>query len=124
MHEHQSHHAFLPECAVMRAAGATVAAAAVGAAAAPPAIVLPAAGVCGKFAQEDVRLPVTDSFFLRLSAGAGAYRSAAASSMPCSSVGQNRSPLARRDSALSTRGDDHAYQLHSSRRAFTKEGDE
>jgi len=73
-----------------------------------------AVAACGKLAQEDVRLPVTDSFFFLFSAGAGAYRSAAASSMPCSSVCQNRSPLARRDSALSTRGDDQAYQLRSS----------
>ena len=89
------------------------------AAAAPPAIVLPATGVvavaavaaCGKLAQEEVRLPVTDSFFFLFS---GAYRSAAASSMPWSNVCQNRSPLARRDSALSTRGEDQAYQLRSS----------
>ena len=90
------------------------------AAAAPPAMVFPATGVvaaaavaaCGKLAQEEVRLPVTDSFFFLFS---GAYRSAAASSMPWSSVCQKRSPLARRDSALSTRGEDQAYQLHQQR---------
>ena len=84
-----------------RAAAAAVAAAAAAVAAAEPA-------------SDEFRPPVTDSVLTFLSAAAaGSYRASADSSMPRSSVGQKRRPLARRPAASQTRGELYAYQLHN-----------